>query len=199
MIEFEVLEVKIPMTTLPLPRQRWLAVAFTVLAVLVNFLWMGPGVILLNVGLGVALLIWISASAPADPGRASFWGRVAVGVQALHFGEETWGGFYRQFPALLDQSAWSLSRFASFNLAWLAAFLAAALAIRRGNPLARLILLFLGLVGGVANGVFHTGLALQQGRYFPGAITAPVAFVAGVLLLRALLGSSRSRPAPETA
>jgi hypothetical protein len=45
---------------------------------------------------------------------------------------------------------------------------------------------FCAVGAGIANGVGHVALALVQRGYFPGLLTAPLCFVAGVALLRSI-------------
>jgi Protein of unknown function with HXXEE motif len=121
---------------------------------------------------------------------------IAAAVQCLHFTEEYLTGFQRQFPKLMGYE-WSDSRFVAFNMAWLVLFLLAALGVYRRVSLAYLVVLFLALAGGVANGVGHLLLSATQGKYFPGLATAPFCLLAGIGLLTQLFGGTRMRHAGE--
>jgi hypothetical protein len=115
---------------------------------------------------------------------------LAIAVQSLHFTEEFFTGFQRQFPQLVGYE-WSDGRFVTFNLAWIALFVFAAVGVYRRVPLAYLVVLFLALAGGVGNGAGHLLLSAQQGRYFPGAATAPLCLLAGIGLLVRMFGETR--------
>jgi hypothetical protein len=62
--------------------------------------------------------------------------------------------------------------------------------------LAYLVVLFLALAGGVANGPGHLLLSATQGRYFLGAATAPLCLLMGIRLLARLFGETRVRQEP---
>jgi len=118
---------------------------------------------------------------------------VAVGVQAVHFAEESTAGFYRDFPGLLGLAPWPPAFFVSFNLLWLVVW---ALGIRGVAARRRIWLFplwFLGIAS-AANGVVHPLLAIRTGGYFPGLLTSPLVGVAGVVLLRRLAGVTRHPP-----
>jgi hypothetical protein len=156
--------------------------------------WMGSGTTLLSVGLVLAYLLWIAAPWKNDPPAVLPMCLLAIAIQCLHFAEEYVTGFQRQFPKLIGYE-WSDSRFVVFNLAWLAVFVLAALGVYGRVVLAYLIVLFLALVGGVANGAGHLLLSAMQGRYFPGAATAPLCLLAGIGLFSKLFGETRhSKP-----
>jgi hypothetical protein len=118
--------------------------------------------------------IWFGFAAPwkNDPAAVLPMCLLAIAVQCLHFGEEYLTGFQRQFPKLMGDGEWSDARFVAFNMAWLAAFVLAALEVYRRVALAYLVVLFLALAGGVGNGISHLLVSAMQGSYFPGAITA---------------------------
>ena len=75
---------------------------------------------------------------------------------------------------------------------WLAVFVVAGIGMRTSRRPAFLVALFLGLGGGIANGLGHLALAAQRGGYFPGTYTGVLALFTGSALLRKLL-----RPEPE--
>jgi hypothetical protein len=163
-----------------------LAVAFA------QILWLGTAVVPLSAGLLVAYLAWAVAPWKSEPEKVLPMYLIAIAVQCAHVAEEFAAGFQRQFPPLLG-SRWDDTHFVTFNLAWLAAFVFAALGVYRRKPLAYLAVLFLGAVGGVANGAGHLLLCAVQHRYFPGAITAPICLLVGILVLETLFGGSHSR------
>src|SRR5262249_12677551 len=108
---------------------------------------------------------------------------LAVAVQCSHFTEEYIAGFYRQFPKLMGGNSWSDARFVLFNMLWLAIFVLAAAGVHRRLQMAYLSVLFLALIGGVANGASHLLLSVMYGRYFPGVFTAPLCLLAGIALV----------------
>jgi hypothetical protein len=152
---------------------------------------MGGAATLLNVGLIIAYVFWVATRWKNDPATVLPLYLIAIAVQCLHFTEEFLTGFQHQFPKLLGQD-WSDARFVAFNMAWLAIFVVAALGVYRRLPLAYLVVLFLALAGGVLNGAGHLLLSATQGRYFPGAVTAPFCLLAGIGLLTRLFGRTTS-------
>jgi hypothetical protein len=169
---------------------------FVLAAVTAQAHWMGRASSLLSVGLVAAYLFWIAARWKNDPAAVLPMYLIAAAVQCLHFTEEYLTGFQRQFPKLMGYE-WSDSRFVAFNMAWLVLFLLAALGVYRRVSLAYLVVLFLALAGGVANGVGHLLLSATQGKYFPGLATAPFCLLAGIGLLTQLFGGTRMRHAGE--
>jgi Protein of unknown function with HXXEE motif len=109
----------------------------------------------------------------------------AVGLHLLHFSEEYLNDFYLQFPELLGLAVWPESFFITFNLAWLAIWVAAIASLEKAPRAAVFPLWFLGLAS-AANGLAHPVLALAVGAYFPGLWSSPLAGIAGILLLRRL-------------
>ncbi|HEX7286624.1 MAG TPA: HXXEE domain-containing protein [Candidatus Angelobacter sp.] len=178
------------------PRERIVGAVFVLAVVTAQAYWMGRGAALLSAGLFIAYLFWIMARWKNDPAAVLPMCLLAIAVQCLHFTEEYLTGFQRQFPRLIGYE-WSDARFVAFNMAWLAAFVLAALGVHRRVPLAYLVVLFLALAGGVGNGAGHLLLSATQGRYFPGAATAPLCLLAGVGLLTRLFGEPRARQALE--
>jgi len=177
-------------------RDRIVGAVFVLVVVTAQARWMGSATTLLSVGLVIAYLLWIAARWKNDPAAVLPMCLLAIAVQCLHFAEEFLTGFQRQFPKLIGHE-WSDARFVAFNMAWLAVFVLAALGVYRRVPLAYLVVLFLALAGGVGNGAGHLLLSATQGRYFPGAATAPLCLLAGIGLLTKLLGETRVRQAWE--
>jgi hypothetical protein len=165
---------------------------FVIVVVTAQARWMGSASALLSAGMVISYLFWIAARWKNDPAAVLPMLLIAIAVQCLHFAEEYLTGFQRQFPKLMGYE-WSDARFVAFNLAWLAVFVLAALGVYRRVPLAYLVVLFLALGGGVGNGAGHLVLSATQGRYFPGAATAPLCLLAGIGLLVKLFGEGRVR------
>ena len=174
---------------------RILGAAFVILTAIATFKLLGPAASLLSLGLFVSYLIWIAGQWRKDAAAVLPLYLVGIAVQCLHFGEEYLTGFQQQFPALLGYQ-WSGGLFVWFNVAWLAVFALAAVGVRKGISLAWLVVIFYALFGGIANGLGHLALALMQRRYFPGAITAPLCLIVGILLFRSLI--RKPPPAPST-
>ena len=179
-------------------RDRVLGAAFVIVAVIATYKLLGPAASLLSLGLVVSYLIWAAGSCRMDATATLPLYLAGIIVQCLHFGEEFLTGFGQQFPALLGYQ-WSDRLFVSFNWVCLAVFVLAAVGVYRRHSLAYLIVVFYALFGGIANGLGHLALALIQRRYSPGAITAPLCLIVGILLLGRLLRRPRpARAASET-
>jgi hypothetical protein len=152
---------------------------------------MGRAVAGLVVAWGIAYLLSLRPI-PTVQLRAAIPAYLAAfGGQIAHLVEENRTGFYRAFPPLLGERAWSNHEFVLFNLAWLLVFGVGVFGLMRGWRLAIAIALFLALGGGILNGLAHVVLAASIGGYFPGLYTAPLVFAAGCALALRLL-----RPAP---
>ncbi len=172
-------------------RDRVVGAIFVLAVITAQARWMGGATAVLSVGLVLAYLVWITTHWKNDPNAVLPMCLLAIAVQCLHFAEEYLTGFQRQFPKLIGYE-WSDARFVAFNMAWLAVFVLAALGVYRRVPLAYLVVLFLALAGGVANGAGHLLLSAMQGRYFPGAATAPFCLLAGIGVLSKLFGETTS-------
>jgi hypothetical protein len=177
-------------------RDRIVGAVFVLVVVTAQVRWMGPASTLLSAGLVIAYLLWSATRWNDDPAAVLPMCLLAIAVQCVHFAEEYLTGFQRQFPRLFGYE-WSDARFVSFNMAWLAVFALAALGVYRRVPLAYLIVLFLALAGGVGNGAGHLLLSATQGRYFPGAATAPLCLVVGIGLLAKLYRRNTSTARAE--
>jgi hypothetical protein len=175
-------------------RDRIVGAVFVAAAAAAQQRWMGSAAAGLGAGLVISYLLWIAARWKNDPAAVLPMCLLAIAVQCLHFTEEYLTGFQRQFPKLIGVE-WSDARFVTFNMAWLAVFVLAALGVYRRAPLAYLPVLFLALAGGVANGAGHLILCAAQGGYFPGAFTAPLCLLAGIGLLVKLFRDTPARPA----
>ena len=183
-------------------RDRIFGAVFVLVVLAAQVRWMGPATTPLSVGLVIAYLLWLAARWKNDPAAVLPMYLLAIAVQCLHFAEEFVIGFQRQFPKLIGYE-WSDAQFVTFNMAWLAVFVLAGLGVYRRMQLAYLVVLFLALAGGVGNGAGHLLLSATQGRYFPGAATAPLCLLVGIALLIRLFGKTRVRqergsPTPDS-
>jgi hypothetical protein len=139
--------------------------------------------------LGLAAIVAVGFTLARDPARSTRVQRqglvrlllIAVAVQAAHFIEEYLTGFEQRFPERLGLDPWPPAFFVTFNLAWLAIWLLAAVGVRANLRIAYFPLWFLAIAA-VLNGVAHPALALSAGAYFPGLLTAPILAVIGLLL-----------------
>jgi hypothetical protein len=110
---------------------------------------------------------------------------VATVIQAIHFSEEALTGFPQRLGELLGLPAMPMSFFLTFNLAWLAIWIASVPGLRSGRGVAFFAAWFLAIAG-VLNAIAHPLLAVTAGGYFPGLVTSPVIGAAGVMLWRRL-------------
>ena len=145
------------------------------------------------VALALALARGVPAAALATVRRLTLLGVLA---HLAHFAEETSTAFYQRFPELLGLAPWPLPFFVSFNVAWVALWLASIHLLGRFPRAAGFPVWFLAIAS-AANGVVHPLLAVMVAGYFPGLWTSPLVGVAGVLLWRGLSG--RGGPAVPTA
>jgi len=173
-------------------RDRIAGAILVVAALAAQTHWMGPAIVFLSGGLVVAYLVWVAARWRNDPAAVLPMYLIAVAVQCSHFTEEYVTGFQHQFPDLFGEH-WSDTRFVTFNMLWLAAFVLAGLGVYRRVQLAYLIVIFLALIGGVGNGTSHLVLSIMYRRYFPGLITAPLCLLLGIMVLTRLFAGSRAR------
>jgi hypothetical protein len=172
------------------PNSRFLGLLFVVSGILFQATWLGWPASLVSVGWVVCFVLWLSPDWRITPRlRTTYF--IGVAVFLLHVAEEYTRGLQVALPGLFDISAWSGQQYLIFNGVWALVFVAAGVMLKPGRELPVLMVLFLGLVGGVANGIIHLVLVVGRGEYFPGAWTAPISFVIGVVLLRELY-SSRS-------
>jgi hypothetical protein len=160
------------------------ALALSFVVAVVNLTVLGLPTIVLSVCFLVCALIWAPRSWHRVPGLIPT-SLLAILVQCLHFGEELYSGFDRQFPALFERS-WDSRSFIAFNLFWLIVFAVSAYSAAHNVSVAYLGLLFLGLGAGVANAIGHILLSLANARLFPGVYTAPLVLAMGLALLRQL-------------
>lgn len=164
--------------------QRAVAIGLTAVAILATLATMGRVSVLLCAAMAVSCWLWLDGRLRARP-RTLRLIVIAVGILLLDIGEEYVTGFQRAFPGLVGHQ-WSDGRFLAYNLVWIAVFAAAGLGVSHEVALASLAVGFLAIGAGVANGVGHVALALARRGYFPGLLTAPLCFAAGIALLRSI-------------
>ncbi len=140
--------------------------------------------IVLAVAVGLALARPAGSGDPDARRRARFAAWLAIGIQGAHFVEELLSGFRIWFPEQLGLAPWSAAFFVGFNVSWLAIWILAVLAAGRMRLAVDAALLFLAMAS-MVNGIAHPLLALREGAYVPGLVTAPFAGAAGWLLWRA--------------
>ena len=113
-----------------------------------------------------------------------------LAIQFLHFAEEFMTGFRTFFPALYAGAPYGENLFVWFNMISYAAFtLACVLAFYKNLRFLLVPVLFFIIYGATGNAISHTWWAIDAGAYRPGLITAQAYWIAGPVLLHALLGS----------
>ena len=172
-----------------------IAELFVATAVAWQAWWLGWPAALIGVGAVVSYALWRTGPWTWTPSLRPA-ALLAIAAFVVHAIEELVAGLPLALPALFGRPGWSDGRFLVFIASWLVAFVVATFTARPGRRVPLLPLLFLGLIGGVVNGVAHLGLVLRQGAYFPGAWTAPVMLLAGLVLLGAMRPRSQIR-APD--
>lgn len=172
-------------------RDCMVSAALVLLVVAAQTWWMGRAVSPLSAGLFIAYGIWLTGRWKNDAGRVLPVYLLAVAVQCLHLTEEYLAGFYRQFPKLMGGGSWSDALFVTFNMLWLAVFVLAGVGVYRRWQMAYVAVIFLALIGGVANGVAHLLLSAMYWRYFPGVVTAPLCLLVGIAVLVKLFARTR--------
>lgn len=166
------------------------AIALTFAAVVINFLTMGPAVILLNIGLVAALIAWLTTGEDwREPHRLIPPIFVAsIVIQTLHFVAEYRSRLYESVPPLFALEPIGATKFAIFNGVWLVVFGAAAVGVFKGHRLALLMVWFMALLGCIGNAVFHGWLAMRSGGCTPDVLTALLNLPIGVFLIALLTG-----------
>jgi hypothetical protein len=145
-------------------------------------------------GLGFAWLVfaWIFARSIELPRAEKFAPLffAVLAIQFLHFAEEFMTGFRTFFPALYAGAPYEENLFVWFNMISYAAFtLACVLTFYRNLRFLLVPVLFFIVYGATGNAISHTWWAIDAGGYRPGLITAQAYWIAGPVLLHALLGS----------
>lgn len=156
-----------------------------------------PSAVVLGVAAIVAAGLARSRPSPIDAAAERIAAATVLGVttavQSAHFVEEWATGFHARFPALLGLDPMPLAFFVSFNLTWIAIWIASLPFLRRGRKTAFFAAWFLAIAG-ILNGFAHPMMAVASGGYFPGLITSPFIGIAGVILWQRLQKAT-SRPA----
>jgi hypothetical protein len=112
---------------------------------------------------------------------------------ATHLYEFFWTatGLLHQHLPVFPQFKISGELFAVLNFGWVAIYLATVLAVDKGTRWGLLFAWGWGVIE-ISNGLLHLGGVLIFGRYVPGAVTAPLLLVLGILLLRQLILERRT-------
>jgi Protein of unknown function with HXXEE motif len=163
-------------------REKVAGAVFVAVTQAAQFYLLGRATFLLTAGMLIAYFLWIGTRWKKEPDEILPYYLLAVAVHCLHFAEEFFTGFHHEFAKLFGYE-WSESEFVVFNLGWLLIFALAVAGIKRGMPLAYLVLFFLAIAGGIGNGIGHLFLAAMRWRYFPGVVTAPFCLIMGIMLL----------------
>lgn len=148
-----------------------------------------PSILVLGLAALAALLLVSSRGSPpqkvAERLAAARALALAVGVQSVHFAEETATGLHERLGALLGLPDIPLSLFVVFNLTWLGIWVASIPGVRSGRAVAFFAAWFLAIAG-MFNGIAHPLLAIAAGGYFPGVVSSSFIAVASVWLWRRL-------------
>jgi len=169
-------------------KEKIAAVIFTAAAIAFNFLYMGVPVIFLNVGLAISLIIWLTFEKTYSR-KLSVLFIIGILIQLAHFLEEYNTGLYKELPSMFNAAPWTGRQFVIFNITWLFIFLLAAIGAFKKIKLSYLILWFFVLIGAIGNGVFHIGLSLVRGEYFPGTVTAFFLLAIGIIMIQNIASS----------
>ncbi len=117
---------------------------------------------------------------------------IMVVIQSVHFAEELKTGFHNAFGPAFGQPPMPVSVFVALNVTLIALWIYSIPGLRKGTTLAFGLSWFLAIAG-VMNGVAHPLLAINQGGYFPGLLTAGFVLVAGAFLIRKLMKATTPR------
>jgi hypothetical protein len=169
------------------------ATVLTAAAATSNALFMGPAVILLDIGLVASLLAWLTTGAgrPYPHRLVGPLFLAVITIQIFHFAEENAGRLYELAPPLFNLKPLPAQQFIVFNLIWIGIFLVSAVGVFRRVRLALLPVWFMALIGGIGNSIFHTWLAVRGDGYTPGLATALVNLPLGVALVVLLVQQER--------
>ena len=153
-----------------------------------------PSVFVLGLAALAALVLALSRESPpenvAERLAAARALAVSVGVQGVHFAEETATDFHERLGPLLGLPGMPLSLFVGFNLLWLGIWVASVPGLRSARPAAFFAAWFLAIAG-MVNGIAHPLLALAADGYFPGLLSSPLIGVESVWLWLRLRGATR--------
>lgn len=155
-----------------------------------------PSIVALGLAAIAALLLALNRPSPLEKvterQAAADQLAFAVGLQSVHFAEETATGFHQRFPALFGLPAMPLSVFVVFNLVWLGIWVASVPGLRSAQTTAFFAAWFLAIAG-MLNGIAHPVLAVAVDGYFPGLVTSPFIGGASLWLWLRLRRATRSR------
>lgn len=161
-----------------------------------------PGLIVLGIAALAALLFAIFRKTPPDNNRqrqaASRALAATTAIQAIHFVEEFAAGFPAKFPALFGLPPMSTTYFITFNLAWLAIWVASIPGLRLGQRATYFAAWFLAIAG-IINGVGHPAISIYVKGYFPGLLSSPLIGLAGIWLFSRLYAATANPKAAATA
>ncbi|MBW2282031.1 MAG: hypothetical protein JRG82_14935 [Deltaproteobacteria bacterium] len=154
-----------------------------------------PSILVLGLAALAAVFLVRNRSSPVEKVAARIAaGRalaLAVGIQGVHFAEETATGFHERLGALLGLPGIPLLVFVVFNLIWLCIWVASIPGVRSARPAAFFAAWFLAIAG-MLNGVAHPLLAIAAGGYFPGLVSSPLIGGASVWLWLRLRGATQA-------
>lgn len=153
-----------------------------------NSLSLLPSALALGTIFLVAVLLGTRRPIPADPAwrtRVFRYAGLNLAAQCGHFAEEYFTGFQSAFPASFGLPPLSNATFLTINLGFIVLWLVCLPGLHSGYRIFLVPLWFLALAS-LVNGVAHPLLALLDGGYFPGLISAVPVAVCGWLLLQAL-------------
>jgi hypothetical protein len=117
-------------------------------AAALNFLAMGPAMIMLDIGLVAALLAWLATGAgtrKTHPLVGPVY-LIAIAMLVLHAIEEYRGRLYETLPPRFGLAPFQPEQFIGFNLVWLAIFLTAAIGLFKSVRLSLLVVWFVALL-----------------------------------------------------
>lgn len=157
-----------------------------------------PSMLVLGLAALAALLLvlsrWSPPASAAERRAAARALALALGVQSVHFAEETATGLHERLGALFGLPGIPVSVFVIFNLMWLGIWVASVPGLRSKRALAFFAAWFLAIAG-MFNGILHPLLAIAAGGYFPGLVSAPFIGLASGWLWFRLRRATRPRRA----
>jgi len=162
--------------------------SFVLVAILLQFKFMGLAIIGINLGLIISYIVWASHVIDVNRNikRIKTFYILGIVILGIHIMEEYLTGFQIKFPGLLDYS-WSDRQYIIFNSIWLLFFLLNVWGLYRKYRVAYFLVWFFAILAGIANGILHPAISIVQGAYFPGLISSPILLVVGIALLKELV------------
>lgn len=153
-----------------------------------------PSIVVLGLAALAALVLVLNRWSPpekvSERRTASQVLALAVGIQGVHFVEETATGLHVRLGELIGLPSIPLSLFVAFNVAWLAIWIVSVPGLRSAHAAAFFAAWFLAIAG-MFNGIAHPLLAMAAGGYFPGLVSSLFIGVAGAWLCLRLLRATR--------